>query len=114
MKTFFKWLLLSPIIVAIALFALLNRQNVPVVIDPFGTDVPGMRFEAPLFFVMFLCGAIGVVVGSIVTWLGQGKHRREARSAKSEAARLLNENERLRALGQSSISALPPPSRNAA
>jgi uncharacterized integral membrane protein len=103
MKTFLKWLLLAPIGLLIAAFAVMNRQNVPVVLDPFGNDIPGMNFQAPLFFVMFLCGIIGVVAGSFVTWVGQGKHRRAAREAKAEAARL-----RALAPPPASLYALPP------
>ncbi len=115
MKTFLKWLILTPVALALCLFALFNRQNVPVVLDPFGSDVPGMRFEAPLFFVMLACGAIGVVAGGLATWLGQGKHRRAARVARAEASRLQAENDRLRErLAASSSPALPAPSRNAA
>ena len=114
MKTLLKWLIITPIALAIMIFALLNRQSVPVVLDPFGTDIPGLRFEAPLFFVMLLCGAIGVVAGSLVTWLGQGKHRRSARAARADAARLLAENERLRNRQSADAPALAPPDRHAA
>ena len=114
MKTFLKWLILTPLVLALAVFALLNRQSVPVVLDPFGTDIPGLRFEAPLFFVMLLCGAIGVIVGGLVTWFSQGRHRRNARAARAEVGRLLTENERLRAQAPGSAPALAPPARNAA
>jgi uncharacterized integral membrane protein len=109
MKTFLKWLILAPIALAIIAFAILNRQNVPVVIDPFGSDIGGLAFQAPLFFVMFLCGTVGVVAGSFVTWIGQGKHRRAAREAKAEVARL-----RALAPPPPSLYALPPSSSNKA
>lgn len=114
MKTFFKWLIFLPVALMLALFALLNRQSVPVVLDPFGNDFPGLRFEAPLFFVMLACGALGVVAGGLVTWFGQGKHRRAARAARAEAARIASENARLRAQAATTAPALAPPSRNAA
>ncbi len=102
MKTFLKWLIITPIALAIIAFAIMNRQNVPVVLDPFGSDIPGLSFQAPLFFVMFLCGALGVLAGSFVTWIGQGKHRRDARDARAEATRL-------RAMAPpSNVLALPP------
>ena len=34
-------------------------------------------------------GLIGVIIGSAVTWLTQGKHRRRARAGRQEAAQLL-------------------------
>ena len=108
MKTFLKWLIITPIALAIIAFAIMNRQNVPVVLDPFGSDIPGLSFQAPLFFVMFLCGALGVIAGSFVTWVGQGKHRRAARDARAEAARL-------RAMAPpSNVIALPPSGANKA
>ncbi len=103
MKTFIKWLVLAPIGLAILAFSYMNRHFVTVVLDPFGNDIPGLSLEAPLFLVMFASAALGVLAGSAVTWFGQGKHRRAARDAKAEAARL-------RALTpQSSAVALPSP-----
>ena len=114
MKTLLKWIVITPVALLLALFALLNRQSVPVVLDPFGNDIPGLRFEAPLFFVMLVCGAIGVVAGSFVTWIGQSKHRRSARAAIAEAARLTAENERLRANFVTATPALAAPRHTAA
>lgn len=114
MRTFLKWLILLPVGLALGVFALLNRTSVPVVLDPFGNDIPGLRFEAPLFFVMLACGALGVVAGSVFTWFGQGKHRRAARAARADASRLLEANERLRAQSSGGAPALPAPMRSAA
>lgn len=83
MKSFFKWLVVAPIAAAIVIFAVLNRQWVQV--DP---DMPSLAFEAPLFAIMFACGALGVIAGGFVTWMGQGRHRRAAREARAEIARL--------------------------
>ena len=83
MKTFLKWLVLLPLALAVVLFAALNRQWVTVI-----PDLPGFSFEAPLYAVMFACGAFGVLAGGFVTWIGQGKHRRAAREAKAEATKL--------------------------
>jgi uncharacterized integral membrane protein len=83
MKTFLKWLVFLPLALAVLAFAVFNRQIVTVI-----PDVPEFSFEAPLFAVMFASGALGVVAGGFATWLGQGKHRRAAREARAEAARL--------------------------
>ncbi len=114
MKTFFKWLLAVPVAIVLGLFALFNRQSVPVVLDPFGTDIGGLRFEAPLFFVMLVCLALGLIVGGFIVWLGQGKHRRAARAARAETLRVAAENESLRAHVAAVLPALAPPVRNAA
>ena len=88
MKTLLKWLIITPIALAIIAFSIINRQSVPVILDPFGTDIPGLRFNPPLFIVMFACGGLGVLAGGVMTWIGQGKHRRAAREARAEVARL--------------------------
>jgi uncharacterized integral membrane protein len=96
MKSIFKWLILTPIALIAVIFAIVNRQIVPVIIDPFGTDIPGLRFEAPLFFVMFACLILGALIGGLVTWIGQGKHRRSLREERAQSQRLRAENDRIR------------------
>ena len=96
MKTFLKWLILTPIAVLIVTFAIVNRQVVPVVLDPFGSDIPGLRFEAPLFFVMFACGMAGVLAGGVATWFAQGRHRRALREALADVDHLRAEADRMR------------------
>jgi uncharacterized integral membrane protein len=104
MKTFFKWLLLIPVAVVIVTFAIVNRHSVAVSFDPFGSDLSGLRFEVPLFLVMFACAMLGVVAGSFATWLRQARHRRALRETRSDLAHLREEAERSRHL-----SALPGP-----
>jgi uncharacterized integral membrane protein len=96
MKTFLKWLILTPVAILIVTFAIMNRQIVPVVIDPFGSDIPGLRFEAPLFFVMFACGMAGVVAGGVATWFAQGRHRRALRDSRADLSQMRAEAERVR------------------
>src|SRR4051812_40052358 len=95
MASFLKWLLFLPIAAIIVIFAVVNRQSVGVVIDPFGSDIPGLRFEAPLFAVIFLSAAIGVVAGGVVTWIRQGHYRRSLREVRTEIASLRAERDRL-------------------
>jgi uncharacterized integral membrane protein len=96
MKTFLKWLILTPIAVLIVTFAIANRQVVPVVLDPFGSDMPGLRIQAPLFFVMFACGMVGVLAGGVATWFAQGRHRRALREARADMDHLRAEADRMR------------------
>ena len=102
MKTLLKWLILTPIAVFIVTFAIVNRQIVPVVFDPFGSDMPGLRFQAPLFFVMFACGMAGVLAGGVATWFAQGRHRRALRDARADVEHLRAEADRMR-----NVSVLP-------
>ena len=95
MKHVLNWILFLPLAVLVVLFAVINRQSVSVVIDPFGSDIPGLRFEAPLFIVIFIFLGLGMLVGGIITWFRQGRHRRALREARSEIATLRAERERL-------------------
>ena len=112
MKTFFKWLLLAPLALLILVFAVANRQSVNVVLDPAGLMSEGMTVSAPLFVILFLALALGVVLGGAGSWIVQGKHRRAAREARAEAGALRDET-RLRsdeiARLRTELAALPPP-----
>ncbi len=96
MKTFLKWLLLAPLILIGLAFAVINRHFVTVVIDPFNGDIPGLSFTMPLFLALFIAGGVGVVLGSFVTWLSQGRYRRSARDMKDELANVRLQSDRLR------------------
>jgi len=104
MKTFLKWLILTPIAALIVAFAIVNRQVVPVVLDPFATDMASQRVETPLFFVMFACAMLGVVAGGVATWFTQGRHRRALRDARADVEHLRAEADRMR-----NLSSLPAP-----
>ncbi len=95
MKHVLNWILFLPLALLVVLFAVINRQSVSVVIDPFGSDIPGLRFEAPLFAVIFIFLALGMLIGGVITWFRQGRHRRALREARSEIATLRAERERL-------------------
>ena len=107
MAAFFKWLLLLPLAALAVVLAIANRQDTDVVLDPAGL-FPDLRLTAPLFAVVFAAVALGVVLGGVGVWLGQGRARRAARLARAQASRLAAENERLRAQ-KSSLVALSGP-----
>ena len=104
MKSFLKWLFLAPVAFAVA-----NRDPVRIVFDPLPGDPPSLEMTVPLFLILFGSGAIGIVAGSFVTWLAQGRHRRAARLARVEADRLREEAARLRGelANRSSLATLP-------
>jgi len=92
-----KWLLIAPFLIVGLLFAIANRQLVTVSFDPFaGNDIASPQATMPLFFLIFMAVVFGVCLGGLVTWLAQGKNRRAARLAKSEADKWHNEADRLR------------------
>lgn len=95
MKNILSWIVFLPLALLALIFAVVNRQIVDVVIDPFGSDIAGLHFAAPLFLVMFVCAALGVLLGGLFTWVRQGRHRRALRTARAEIAELRGERDRL-------------------
>lgn len=87
--------LVVPLGVALVALAVVNRKHVLLILDPFGGAEPGMSLEAPLF--LFLLGAfiLGLVVGGLATWLGQGKWRKKARVQAREAREWHRQADRL-------------------
>lgn len=87
MKRILQLIVFVPIAVIGLAFAVANRHAVMVSFDPFSSDATG-QITAPLFVVLILAIAFGVLLGSLVTWITQGKHRRALRTLRAEAARL--------------------------
>ena len=97
MRTFLKLLVLVPLALILVAFAVANRQGVVVSFDPFSTDMPAFALNGPLFLVIIVVAVMGVVVGGVAAWFGQGRYRRSAREARREAEDLRGEVARLRA-----------------
>jgi uncharacterized integral membrane protein len=102
-KNLLKWIVLTPLVAVLLVFALVNRESVTVTLDPFGGSPPALSVTAPLFVVLGLAAMVGVVAGGIATWFAQGRHRRAARQARAEAERLRMENDRLAAAQRAKI-----------
>ena len=84
---FLKFLVLAPLAAVILIFAFANREWVTINFDPVG--ISGLTpVQAPLFLILLIAAALGVIAGGATTWIGQGRHRRAAREAQAEAARL--------------------------
>jgi uncharacterized integral membrane protein len=97
MKTFLKWLVLAPVGLVVLAFAIANREPVRLVLDPLPGESTDLQINAPLFLILFIAIAVGVLAGGFATWIAQGRHRRAARHARSDIDRLRNEAENLRA-----------------
>jgi hypothetical protein len=87
-------LVVVPLGVVLVALAVVNRKPALLVLDPFGGSEPRLSLEAPLFLFLLCAFALGLIVGGIATWLGQGKWRRTAR-AHSREARDLRRTDRL-------------------
>ncbi len=88
-------LVVLPLGVALVALAVVNRKPVELILDPFGGTEPGLSLQAPFFLFLLGAFALGLVIGGIATWLGQGKWRRHAREEAREARELRRQADRL-------------------
>lgn len=102
---------LVPAAVAVIVFSLANRHPVAFSLDPVSEGSSALSVELPLYWLLFAALAIGVVIGGVATWIGQGKWRREARRERAEALRWRREAERRRQAVPPAGPALPAPGR---
>jgi len=93
-KTFLRIIVLGPIAIVVVALAVVNNQPVTLVLDPFNPTAPFFSLTIPLYVVFFATLAVGVLVGGVGSWFGQGHVRRAARQSRREAARLKAEMER--------------------
>ncbi len=82
-------LILVPLAIIIIAFAVANRQEVTVSLDPFGASAPAASLTLPLFALVILVLIIGVVIGGSAAWLRQGRWRRAARRLEREAKEMI-------------------------
>jgi uncharacterized integral membrane protein len=85
MRKFLALAILVPLAIVIVMFAVANREVITVSFDPFDTAHPALALKMPLFILIFVLVAVGVVVGGIAAWLRQSKWRTRARRAEAEA-----------------------------
>lgn len=94
---FLRLLILAPVAVLVILLAIANRTPVQLSFDPVGGD-GAMAVTVPLFVALLGALMLGILIGGVVVWLGQGKHRRAARQALRDAQNAKAEADRLRQL----------------
>ena len=69
-----------PLAIILIALAVANRELVP--------GNPKLTLNLPLFIFLFLALAIGMIVGSLATWIKQGRYRKMARQRGVEAENL--------------------------
>ena len=89
---FVFWLVVLPLAVAMAMFAVNNRETVFVDFWPLPYAV-----EVPLFLLILGTVFLGLLIGGTATWLGQGRWRRLARGLQRRVKHLESEIEGFRA-----------------
>lgn len=106
--TWASWLIMAPLFVAAVVFALNNKSGVTLNLWPFGLMV-----ELPIYLAMFFVLGLGVLIGGVVAWLGQGRVRSNLRAQayEGEVARreLKTEREKLDTATRELNAAKPTP-----
>jgi uncharacterized integral membrane protein len=82
-------LIFVPLAIVLVALAVANRSPVAFTVDAFNPGSGSLTWQVPLFVLLFIALAAGLLLGSFATWLAQGRHRRAARQSKTEAERLL-------------------------
>lgn len=88
---FVKLIVLVPVAIALIVLCVANRHSVTLALNPFRPEDQVLSLSLPLFVLVFLAVITGVVIGSVVTWLAQGRYRRLAREEAHEARKWRDE-----------------------
>ncbi len=100
MKRFLNLLFWVPlgiaVLVAVVAESEANRHFVNIYLDPLaGSSPEGTQISVRLFVVILASVMLGVILGGVVTYYEQGRHRRAARMARADAESLRIELARL-------------------
>lgn len=108
MRKFLTALIVIPLGLILVVFAVANRHFVTVSFDPFVSSDPSFSITLPLFLLLILVAALGVLAGGCAVWFGQRHWRRAARRNDAEARAARGELADLRARA---AAAKPEPQR---
>lgn len=79
-----------PVGLTAIVFAVANRHWVKLSADPFSPDAPVLSMEVPLYGIVFAALALGMILGGVAVWFGQGRWRNKARTGARELRKLQN------------------------
>jgi uncharacterized integral membrane protein len=108
MRKFLTALIVIPLGLILMVFAVANRQFVTVSFDPFVSNDPSFSVTLPLFLLLIVVAALGVLAGGCAVWFGQRHWRRAARRHDADARAARGELADLRA---QAAAARPEPQR---
>jgi uncharacterized integral membrane protein len=77
-----------PSALILVVLAVANRQAVTLSIDPFSSQNANLYMELPLFIVISVSLAVGVIAGCTIGWWQQMGVRRDLHTKKREAEKL--------------------------
>ena len=95
MKKFFNLVFMVPLGIILILISVANRQTVRFSLDPLSTESPALSVELPLFVLLFATLILGLLLGGVIIWLSQGKHRKALREKSNEAHQLKKNSENI-------------------
>lgn len=88
-------LIAFPAALLLVTLAVANRHDARLVLDPFRPENPVLAIDLPFYAYLFGALLIGVIVGGMAVWFGQGHWRSTARKRTQEARRWQAEADRL-------------------
>ena len=97
MRKFLTALIVIPLGLILVIFAVANRHFVTVSLDPLMAADPALSVTLPLFLLLIVVAAVGVVAGGCAVWFGQRHWRRAARRHEADARAARGELAGLRA-----------------
>jgi uncharacterized integral membrane protein len=114
LRRFVAAIILVPLAIVLIAFAVANRQDVTISLDPFNPSQPAYATKPLWLFVPILAALIlGVLIGGITSWFRHGKSRRMARRFEREVIALRAEIATLRRRPEALLvpPQAPPPER---
>ena len=106
------WLLIAfPAGLLLVTFAVVNRHEVRLVLDPFRPQDPVISLALPFYAYLFAALLLGVLLGGTAMWLGQARWRRTSRLNSRAAARWHAEADRLTRERDAAAAAKSPTTR---
>jgi uncharacterized protein YpmB len=88
LRRILRWIIWVPVAIIVISFAVANRQWTRLSLDPFSSTSPFLTIEMPLWALFIFGVFIGLIVGWMMCWFAQGRHRKLARERAKDVARL--------------------------
>lgn len=86
-----------PVAIILIILSVANRHEVMLAFNPFQPEDERLALHAPFFVFLFVTLMVGMIIGSLVTWFAQGRHRKRARSEAKAAVKWHGEADRHKA-----------------
>ena len=74
-----------PLAILLIVLSVANRHEVRLALNPFDPADQTLSVSGPLFAFLFLAVIVGMLIGGAVTYIEQGRHRRQSRIEAREA-----------------------------